>query len=232
MTWMTINDFNTASLSGCQLLDIGEVRAAEPRTAEEVTVYGSNGRLRLSDGAFDGYERQLVFVTKAIPDLERVINAFLVGKNRVSFWYQEGSHFFCDYLGAHYEPWGLHRWKLVVKLYMYPFRYQSNPTDVVLTRSGTVTNPGTVFSEPTIIIEGSGEVSLTIGNQTMALTIDTRATIVCRHGEQAVFDKNGQVRNTSRKRGPFYELVPGRSGVTWTGTVRRVTIQGNWRYLI
>ena len=39
----------------------------------------------------------------------------------------------------------------------------NNDAVVTLTGNGTVNNPGTVYSEPVITIEGNGDVSLTIG---------------------------------------------------------------------
>lgn len=78
----------------------------------------------------------------------------------------------------------MHAWTLEIKLKMHPFRYLNNDAVVTLTGNGTVNNPGTVYSEPVITIEGNGDVSLTIGKQTMQLTIDTKATIDCRHKKQ------------------------------------------------
>lgn len=228
---LTINNFSTSSLPGCQVLDIGEVRAATPRQSD-ITVYGVNGRLMVNEAAFDGYERSLTFLTKTIAEAEKLIEAFVVGKNQLVFSYQPDSLYYCDYLDSHYQPKGLHYWEVVVKVYMHPFRYAKTVADVVLTGAGTVTNPGTVYAEPVIVIEGSGPVSLTIGQQTMHLTLDTKAAIICTHKEQKVLDKNGAVRNTIRSRGPFFELAVGRSGVSMTGAVRKVTIKGNWRYRI
>lgn len=230
--FVTINGFSSGSLSGCQLVDIGQVKAAEPRVAETITVYGANGQLRVLDGAFDGYERELVFLIKDLAQVDRLLEAFGNGKAEIGFWYQLDSIYYGACLGSYYEPWGLHRYRLVIKVYMYPFRYLKAREMVVLGATGTVVNPGTVFSEPTIVIEGNGEVSLTIGRQTMHLTLDTKATIICRHGEQKILDKSGQVKNTIRRRGPFFELPVGRSGVSSSGHVTKVSIQGNWRYRI
>ena len=81
----------------------------------------------------------------------------------------------------HLSKMVLHAWTLEIKLKMHPFRYLNNDAVVTLTGNGTVNNPGTVYSEPVITIEGNGDVSLTIGKQTIQLTIDTKATIDCRH---------------------------------------------------
>ena len=126
----------------------------------------------------------------------------------------------------------MHAWTLEIKLKMHPFRYLNNDAVVTLAGNGTVNNPGTVYSEPVITIEGNGDISLTIGKQTMQLTIDTKATIDCRHKKQNVYDKNGNLKNTLRKRGGFFEIVPGTSGIAVSGTVSKITIKGNWRYKV
>ena len=115
---------------------------------------------------------------------------------------------------------------------MHPFRYPKSVEPVVLTSPGTIDNIGTVYSEPIIEIEGSGDVSLTIGQKTMHLTVNNKATIDCRQGKQNIYNATGAITNTLRKRGGFFEIPVGRSGVTFTGNIRKVTIKPNWRYKV
>ena len=115
---------------------------------------------------------------------------------------------------------------------MQPFRYPKTSEPVVLTSAGTIENIGTVYSEPIVEIEGDGDVSLTIGQKTMYLTVNTKATIDCRQGKQNIYNATGAVQNTLRKRGGFFEIPVGNSGVTFTGNVRKVTIKPNWRYKV
>lgn len=82
------------------------------------------------------------------------------------------------------------------------------------------------------MIEGNGAVTLTIGSQVMELVLDTKATIDCRHKKQNIYDKRGAIKNSIRKRGPFFELAVGRSGVATSGNVTKITIKGNWRYRV
>ena len=66
----------------------------------------------------------------------------------------------------------------------------------------------------------------------MVLNVDTKAKIDCRHKKQNVYDKYGNVRNSIRVRGGFFEIQPGRSGVAISGNVTSVKIWGNWRYIV
>lgn len=232
MSFLRINGFDTSSLSGCQVVDIGSVEVAQPRRVTSVVIHGANGRLDVTDGAYNGYETTLRFVLARFEDIPSLVGAFRLEGNELEMWFQLGSVRFCDYIGSSYKPFGLHYWEVEVKVYMQPFRYMKGVPDVVLANSGSITNTGTVFSEPVIVIEGSGPVTLTMGKQTMHLQLDGRATIDCRHRRQAVYDKNGAVKNSIRKKGPFFELPVGMTGISTTGAVTRLLIKGNWRYLV
>lgn len=232
MYYMIINNFNTSTLSNCYVTDFGKAQAATPRATEKVSIYGANGSEIILDGAYESYERVFTFYVPKLIDISTIIEKFQPKDNVIEFGYQLGSFFYADFVDASYSPNGPHAWALEVKLEMQPFRYQKNVQDVVLTGNGTVTNTGTVYSEPVITLEGSGDVSLTIGQQTMYLTLDTKATIVCQHKRQNVYDKNGNIKNTLRKRGPFFEIPVGRSGVSVSGNIRKITIKGYWRYKV
>ncbi|HHA7236972.1 TPA: phage tail protein, partial [Streptococcus pneumoniae] len=150
----------------------------------------------------------------------------------LEFSYQLGSVFYADFIGATYSPHGMHAWKLEIKLNMQPFRYQKNVAPLIFTASGNINNPGSVYSEPVIEIEGDGDISLTIGRTTMHLTVRRKVTIDCRHKKQNIYNADGAVQNTLRKRGGFFELAVGNNSLVFTGSVRKVTVRPNWRYIL
>lgn len=231
MFYMIINGFNTSTIPHCVVTDFGEAEAAKPH-AESVDVYGLNGSYRVLDGSYESYERTISFYVPKLVDISTIVDKFQPKENVIEFSYQLGSYFYADFSGATYNRNGMHAWKIDVKLIMQPFRYQKSVEPVVLTASGTVINPGTIYSEPIIEIEGDGDISITIGRKTMYLTIKTKATIDCRQGKQNIYNATGAVQNTLRKRGGFLEIPTGKIGVSFTGTVRKITIRPNWRYKI
>nr|DAR75248.1 MAG TPA: distal tail protein [Caudoviricetes sp.] len=228
---MIINGFDTGTIPNCYVTDYGEEQMAQPRF-DNNTIYGANGDYPIYDGAYDGYDKTVSLYVVKEEEVQKVLNQFNQQNNVVEFGHRPGSIFYADYAGSSFRQNGIHAWTLEIKLKMHPFRYLKNNTEVVLTSNGTVTNPGTVYSEPVITVEGNGDVTLTIGKQTMQLTIDTKATIDCRHKKQNVYDKNGNLKNTLRKRGGFFEIAPGTSGIAVSGTVSKITIKGNWRYKV
>lgn len=231
MFYMIINGFNTSTIPHCVVTDFGEVEAAKPH-AESVDVYGLNGSYRVLDGSYESYERTISFYVPKLVDISTIVDKFQPKENVIEFSYQLGSYFYADFSGATYNRNGMHAWKIDVKLIMQPFRYQKSVDPVVLTVSGTINNLGTIYSEPIIEIEGDGDISLTIGRKTMYLAIKTKATIDCRQGKQNIYNATGAVQNTLRKRGGFLEIPTGKVGVSFTGTVRKITIRPNWRYKI
>ena len=126
----------------------------------------------------------------------------------------------------------MYGWELAIKLDMQPFRYQKSVEPLIFTSSGNINNPGSVYSEPVIEIEGDGDISLTIGRTTMHLTIRQKATIDCRHKKQNIYNAEGAIQNTLRKRGGFFELTVGNNSLVFTGNIRKVTVRPNWRYII
>ena len=176
MFYMIINGFNTSTIPHCVATDFGEAEAAKPH-AESVDVYGLNGSYRVLDGSYESYERTISFYVPKLVDISTIVDKFQPKENVIEFSYQLGSYFYADFSGATYNRNGMHAWKIDVKLIMQPFRYQKTVDPVVLTASGTVINPGTIYSEPIIEIEGDGDISLTIGRKTMYLAIKTKATI-------------------------------------------------------
>lgn len=231
MDYMIINGFNTSTLSGCVVTDFGDVEVAKPK-GNVAELYGVNGKYRVLDGSYESYERTFKFYISKQVDIATVMQKFQSNDNILEFGYQLGSTFYANFLSANYKPKGHHGWELSIKLDMQPFRYPKDVAPVVLTSAGTIENIGTVYSEPIIEIEGSGDVSLTIGRKTMHLTVNNKTTIDCRQGKQNIFNASGAVQNTLRKRGGFFEIPVGLNGVTYTGDVRKVTIRPNWRYLV
>ncbi|HHV8251358.1 TPA: phage tail protein, partial [Streptococcus pneumoniae] len=56
--------------------------------------------------------------------------------------------------------------------------------------------------------------------------------IDCRHKKQNIYNADGAVQNTLRKRGGFFELAVGNNSLVFTGSVRKVTVRPNWRYIL
>jgi predicted phage tail component-like protein len=124
---------------------------------------------------------------------------------------------------------------LTVNFRCHPFRYiYPAATDVVMTVSGTtIQNTGNVPSEPIIDVEGTGDITLTVGGDTFIITGLTDEIIID-SPKQTCYDTVG----TTNLSGIFSNvdlkwptLPVGTSAISWTGTVTKVTVTPNWRCL-
>ena len=214
------------------LVDVGEIQVAKKRVTEESEIYGANGTYVVHDGAYKSQERVLKFSAVNFAKVVELGNLFNDFDNEIEFDYLKLSRYYADLVDITYSKNGKSRWIVNVKLRFNAFRYTTENTETRLTTRGTINNIGNVFSEPVIEIEGSGEVSLTIGVQSMFLNLDSKAIIDCRHRKQNVYDKNNVVKNSIRKKGGFFEIPPGLQGVATNGNVTSIKIKGNWRWRI
>ncbi|WP_267248446.1 phage tail protein, partial [Streptococcus sp. Marseille-Q5986] len=165
--YLKVNNFSTSSFKNCVVTDFGTIHSANPRFSEQLKLYGMNGSYNQEEGAFDNYERTIRVFFERFSNLATLVEKFQPVGNRLEFSYQPDSLFYADFLDTEIIPKGMYGWELAIKLDMQPFRYQKSVDPVVLTASGTVNNPGTIYSEPIIEVEGDGDLSLTIGRKTM-----------------------------------------------------------------
>ena len=117
--------------------------------------------------------------------------------------------------------------------YVYP-----DADDVVFTEPAkTISNPGTMLSEPKVIVVGNGEVTLTVGNSVMVIEgpeAETDWTLIIDTELMDCFDESGSILRNEWLTGDFPQILPGINTVTWErveGSVTSVSISPRWRYL-
>lgn len=119
--------------------------------------------------------------------------------------------------------------KFTVNFRCQPFLYLLGVENIVLTSFAQIVNQGTVFTEPVITVEGTGDIDLTIGEVTLgiaglasAITIDVPQRLAYREG----------INLTGSLTGDDWPMLPvGSTAISWTGSVSRITITPNWRAL-
>nr|DAQ82047.1 MAG TPA: distal tail protein [Caudoviricetes sp.] len=214
------------------LVDAGEIQVAKKRITEENKIYGANGTYVVSDGAYESQDRILKISAVDFDKVVELCNIFNDEDNEIEFNHVKSSKYYADLIDINYSKQGNRRWLVNIKLRYNPFRYLADDGLITLGANGTITNVGDIFSEPIIEIEGNGDVTLTIGNQSMDLKLELKAYIDCRQLKQNVYDRNKTLKNSIRKRGGFFEIQPGIQGVTTRGNVSRIRIKGNWRWRV
>jgi phage-related protein len=119
---------------------------------------------------------------------------------------------------------------LTVTFRCQPFWYAGGDNDRELTTSTTMlNNPGSIPSEPVITVYGSGDITLMVG-QTIIELEDVSGEITIDTPLQEAY-KGAEPQNT-KMIGDFPLLPPGAAAISWSGSVTKVHIKPNWRYLV
>jgi len=110
-----------------------------------------------------------------------------------------------------------------------PHKYSTNKNTIDLnTTPVTLFNFGTATSKPVIKVYGSGNIELLINNSTINLTnIVENVTINC-----DIMDcYKGDMLMNNDMSGDFPTLQVGINTISWTGSVSKIEITPNWRWL-
>ena len=104
--------------------------------------------------------------------------------------------------------------------------YRKKATDkIVITQKNTVVTNEYVESEPYIKVYGTGDIMLTIGNQTIEL-VNVENFIEIDSELMNCFKDN--VNQNNRMIGDFPTLRPGDNSVGWSGRVTKIEIEPRW----
>jgi phage-related protein len=109
-----------------------------------------------------------------------------------------------------------------------PFKYQRNAAMLNRTTSGTVNNPGTVYSLPKIKVYGTGLRTLTIGGKPIVLNLLSGNLTLDSELKECFFGDVAQNQNMS---GDFPRFEVGSNTVTLGTGITKVEIEPRWRYL-
>ena len=116
-----------------------------------------------------------------------------------------------------------------IPLWIEPYAYHTSNAATELTASGSISNPGTAPGEPTITVTGSGNINLLIGQQTVLITGLTGGSVTLDCAAKMAYRGSTNLNGIVTTVGGWPKLQPGSTSVSWTGTVSKVAITGNWR---
>ncbi len=204
--------------------------------AERVTftdVPGRPGSLATLQGE-DVYDDMILSAEGIISDTSRIneIARDLTGSGTVTFANRPGGYYkarIVNQISFEKILRGNPHRSFVVNFRCHPFFYADAVADITVTASGTtITNPGSVYSEPILTVYGSGDITLMVGTTVVGLEgISGSIVLDCALKEAY----SGSTLMNGHMSGDFPVLRPGTNAVSWTGAVTRVVVRPNWRYL-
>lgn len=201
---------------------------------ETVKIPGRHGEVTLIDTP--AYESRLLECECAVSDVSKIsaASAWLTGRgllilgNDPTYAYDAvvvDEIRFSRVLRGH----GHH--KFTVPFLCHPLkRLASTEADITLAVGGNVTNPGHVTSRPKVVVTGTGNITLMMGETITTLTGVSGAIVI--DSDAGIATNLDGTANASRLvSGDWPTLLPGVNAVSWTGTVTSVVITPRWRYL-
>ncbi|CQR25868.1 phage protein [Streptococcus varani] len=225
-----IDGFDTSIIPNCVLTDFDEGDILSLRFSEN-EVYRMNGINRVLE-SYNESKFTLVWHLISFDDAVNLANRLDGLGKTIEFWHIPNSFYYYDCLSVKINAVTINSWKVILKFALHPFRYAKGISDITIVGNGSINNKGNVFSEPKIVVEGTGKSTLTIGKQVMELNLSGKAVIECKHGHQCIYDAGGRVKNSIRTRGSFFEIQPGTQGIALGRGITKVIISPKWRYKI
>ncbi|MDL2205772.1 hypothetical protein LJC33_02535 [Eubacteriales bacterium OttesenSCG-928-N13] len=227
--WFTFKN-TTSTIFGVHVTTYPPITLPEERV-EFVTVPGRSGSLTITEGdvVYDDITISVECLVKNLDALDQ-ISAWLRGRgdlvlgNRPNVYYKAR---IVNQIEIEKLVRGRPHRTFAAVFRCAPFRYvYPAPAAIGFNASGSIANPGNVFSEPVITITGNGEIDLSIGNSTLHLD-DVNGSITIDVPARLAYKDN---LNQSFKLTGAWPVIPtGTSAVSWAGSVTRVSILPNWR---
>ena len=202
------------------------IKAAKDITKTEVQ--GRDGFLTQDNGS---YKSVVKSVECTIKDLERIdsICSWLTGSGEVIFSNEPTKVYKATIINQiEFKRVVATFHSFIIQFDCQPHKYDIDNESITLTTPGTLYNSGTAPSKPLIKIFGTGAIDLTINSTIINLTnVDEYVTI---DTEMVDCYKDTLLKNDDMD-GEFPILEVGINNISWTGTVTKVEIIPNWRYL-
>lgn len=199
----------------------------------QTNVPGRPGSLTHLEGE-DVYDDLLLTAICFISDPAQIpaIAAWLKGSGTVTFANRTGGYYKARI--ANQIPFekvlrGNPHCAFSVNFRCFPFWYQEDAASITVNTSGIiVTNPGSVYAEPILTVYGSGDITLMVGSTIVELE-DISGSILLDCALKEAYLGNALMND--HMTGEFPVLKPGANAVSWSGTVTKVEIKPNWRFL-
>ena len=194
---------------------------------EEVIVVGRDGNLTIYNNAKKSYTLPM---TCTLLDFTRIdeIKVWLGGQGDLIFNWQDYKYQarLNNKIDISQSLDALGEFPLLWKV--QPYKRSLDNNIVTLLAPGSIFNYGTASSKPIIKIYGTGTISLNINSTFIDLT--SVVDYVTIDSEMVNCSKDTDPKNNYMN-GEFPILDIGINNISWTGTVTKIEITPNWRYL-
>lgn len=198
------------------------------RRDETFTVPGRHGNLTTTDGAFETYIRSAEFIVRNEKRIDEIC-AHFKGSGWLTFDTEPDRKYKVRIANQiEFSHIIRHLKRFIVEFEVQPFGYEVLPQTIVKTEPFSLFNNGTFDSEPVITIFGTGNITLYVNNQNVALAGVSGKIIIDSEMQNAY---SGSISMNNKMYGDFPTFVSGENNISWTGNVTKLEVQPNWRWL-
>ena len=225
--FVIINGTDTRTL-GVFCTSLPPVQTASERV-NKIPVPGRSGYLHVKDDSFDPLPKRCGFFYQGSDPAS--IARFIMTAETIVFSNEPDKIYSCNYFGNDDLENTIFDW------YEFNVNFECDPEKKLLSPINTVAtvspvalvNPGNRKTMPTFVIEGLGTIVLAVGTQ--EITLSGVADAITINGEtMQCYDAGGNASDKMSGDFPVIEALQPVS-VSWTGTVTKVTISPNWRWV-
>lgn len=235
--WFEFNGINCAD-KHVRLMEMPE-RTRPAMRGESVLVPGKNGDVWISEDAYDIFTVNVDCTTLDDDFDVNEINEWLTGEGGLRFSDEPDIIYHARVSDSFARS---NRWlrfadqEFSIPFVCQPMRYKfladEAADDVEISEPNfSITNEGTVFSEPRITVVGSGDCSITLNAQEITLEGLTDGIIIDSELQDCLSLDGGELLNNLASMDEFPILRVGANNLTYTGNILSITIRPRWRYL-
>lgn len=204
------------------------------RRVTTVNIPGKNSSLRYDENTYEDITIlvKCSFKDNNTADKADEIKGWLIGagETELVFSFQPGKKYIAQVVNSIDFTQVFHIFsEFPIVFNCRPFKYSVDNSSITINSAGKITNPGTIYSEPIIKVYGSGDISLSIGSQIVQL-IGVENYVIMDTTIQDCYDENGNNLN-DKMNSEFPVLNVGDNNISWTGTVNKLEITPNWRWI-
>jgi phage-related protein len=195
---------------------------------EEVTIAGRDGDLTIDNNAKKSYTLPMTCTLMDFESIEEV-KAWLNGSGDLVFNWQSDFKYDARLNNKIDIAQGLEKFgefPLIWKV--QPYKKSISDSVISLDGTGTIYNSTGNTSKPIVKVFGTGSINLNINGNIINLTNVSEYIVI--DSELVDAYKDTMLKNNDMN-GEFPELITGANSLSWTGTVTKVEITPNWRYI-
>jgi len=156
---------------------------------------------------------------------------FNTGESELTFSFQEDRKYIAQVVNSiDFNQVFKYLSKFPIVFNCRPFKYALQNTLITLTQSGEIiNNPGTIESSPVITVYGTGDITLNINGRGIQLYGITNKIII---NSEIMDCYDDAMSNLNFKMaGEFPKLDKGENILSFTGTVVKIEVLPNWRWI-